>query len=282
MGNLDTVIRRDRKGSYPWCGRLIVMEALDSQKPLQAFSLENNFSIDFPAMPDSIELARQTDYKVVSNMVVPDGVHLYRYTAPLQIPFTFSLHAMDDEYCPKGALTLLQVASRLHALVLPFGDSESTFVTVGNDAPMQDNRPQPGQKSPGNDANQQAKSSETNDPTFQVTDNSKFDPPVTCRLELMFTSEKEPGIICTGYVKDVRVVLKGPWLKGPDRAFNLPSSGDFSFTFMHRPAHYNAFSSRKSVNSSLQSQAFSQYVLERFYNTRGLVGGGDYMGFGKK
>jgi hypothetical protein len=279
MSNLDVKIRREK--SYPHCGRLIVLESLDSQKPLQPFDLENNFSLDFPAMPETIELARQTDYKVISNMVVPDGVHQYRFTSPLQIPFSFSLHSMDDEYCPDGPLTLLRVAARLHSLVLPFGESNTVTVSVANDSPLADGRPQQGTKSPGTEASVQAKSQEPDDPTFRAAENAKFDPPVTCRLELMFTKEAEPGIVCTGYVKDVRVVLKGPWLRGPERSFNLPTSGEFSFTFIHRPAHYNSFSRQNGISGGGQAQAFAEYVLRKFYNTRELGGTGDYRGFQK-
>lgn len=277
MSNVDVKIRREK--SYPHCGRLIVLESLDSQKPLQAFSLENNFSIDFPAMPDAIELARQADYKVISNMVVPDGVHQYRYTSPLTIPFSFVLHSMDDEYCPDGALTLLRLAARLHALVLPFGESTPYSVMVQNDSPLTNNRPNPGAKPPGNDASQQSRSQEPNDPTFQASQNAKFDPPVTCRLELMFTRESEPGIVCNGYVKDVRVNLKGPWLRGPDRSFNLPTAAEFSFTFVHRPAHYNSFSKQTGITGGGQVQAFADHILRKFYNTRELSSTGDYRGF---
>ena len=278
MGNLDIKIRRAK--SYPHCGRLIVLESVDSYQPLQPFTLENNFSIDFPAMPEVIELARQTDYKVINNMVIPDGVHQYRFTSPLIIPFSFVLHSMDDEYCPDGSLTLMRVAARLHALTLPFGDSSSTTVSVSNDSPLADGKPDQGAKAPGSEQPAQARSQEPNDPSFQAATNAKFDPPVTCRLELMFTEESEPGIICTGYVKDVVAKLKGPWLRGPGRAFNLPSSGEFSFNFVHRPAHYNSYSGKTSNSQSVgQSQAFAKYVLGKLYNTRELSTTGDYRGF---
>lgn len=278
MSNVDVKIRREK--SYPHCGRLIVLEAIDSTKPLQAFSLENNFSIDFPAMPDSIELARQADYKVISNMVVPDGVHQYRSTSPLTIPFSFVLHSMDDEYCPDGALTLLRLAARLHALVLPFGDS-TLLTQVQNDAPLVEGKPQPDAKKTGTDAAQENRSAKSDDPAFTIAENAKFDPPVTCRLELMFTRESEPGIVCNGYVKDVKVNLKGPWLRGPDRAFNLPTAAEFSFTFVHRPAHYNSFSKQKGITSGGQVQAFADHILRKFYNTRELASTGDYRGFTK-
>ena len=278
MSNIDVKIRRIK--SYPHCGRLIVMQALDATKPLEVFSFEDNFSIDFPAMPETIELARQADYKVISNMVVPDGVHQYRFTSPLSIPFSFTLHSMDDEYCPEGPLTLLRVAARLHAMLLPFGESNAMQVSIGNDAPIVAGRPNPGAKKAGADPSVLASAAEP-DATFTTSENAKFDPPVTCRLELMFTKESEPGIVCNGYVKDVRAVLKGPWLRGPDRAFNLPSSGEFSFTFVHRPAHYNSFSKQNGITGGGQVQAFAEYVLDKFYNTKGLAATGDYRGFNK-
>lgn len=280
MSNLSTVIRREK--NWPYCGRLIVMESLDSEKPLDAFSFEKNFSIDFPAMPESIDLARQADYKVISNMVVPDGVHQYRFTSPLLIPFSFVLHSMDDDYCPEGPLTLLRVASRLHSLLLPFGESNAMQVMVGSDAPLTvDGKTDPGAKKTGKDPDAIASAEKSSEPTLTISENSRFDPPVTCRLELMFTRESEPGIVCNGYVKDVRASLKGPWLRGPDRSFNLPSSAEFSFTFVHRPAHYNSFSSRNGITGGGQVQAFSEYVLERLYNTKGLAATGDYRGFRK-
>lgn len=283
MSNLDVKIRRQK--SYPYCGRLIVLDSIDSQKPLEPFSLENNFSVDFPAMPESLDLARQAEYKIVSNMVVPDGVHQYRYTSPMSIPFNFSLHSLDDEYCKDGSLTVLQVAARLHALTVPFGDSTGQIVTVANDAPLtNEGRPQPDAVSPKNDANAQAKSQAPNDPTFQAATNAKFDPPATVRLELMFTKEAEPGIICTGYLRDVRTLFWGPWLRGPNasRAFNMPTSCDYSFTFVHHPAHYNAYNNPNGIQPTQQVQTFADHILRNFYNTRGLAGGGDYRGFTTK
>lgn len=276
MNNIDVKIRRQK--SYPYCGRLVVLESLDSQKPLQPFSLENNFSIDFPAMPESIDLARQTDYKVISNMVVPDGIHQYRFTSPLQIPFSFSLHSMDDEYCPDGALTLLRVAARLHSLTLPLGDTSKMSVMVQNDSPLSDGRPDVDAKAKGNDASVQARSQPSGDPSFFTLENAKFDPPVTVRMELMFTKESEPGVVCNGYIKDVKVSLKGPWLKGPNRSFNLPTSGEFSFTFMHRPSHYNSFSRNNGIVGGGQAQAYADHVVRKFYNTHELSSAGDYRG----
>lgn len=257
------------------------MEALNSQinRPLDPFSLENNFSIDFPSMPDAIELARQTDYMVVNNMVIPDGVHQYRFTSPLQIPFSFNLHYLDEEYCPDGALSLLRIAARLHALTLPFGDSKMQ-VSVGNDAPLDaQDKPQPQAPTPKDEAQQNKLAQEPQGPTFVAQNNTKFDPPATCRLELMFTKENEPGIVCVGYIKDVRAVLKKPWMRGPGRAFNLPTWAEFGFTFVHRPGHGNAFSNLNPGVQSQQSQAYADLVRQNFYNTRQLAISGNYRGF---
>ena len=275
---LDVKIRRQE--SFPHCGRLIVMDALQSgvNRPLEPFSLEDNFSIDFPAMPESIELARSAEYKVVTNMVVPDGVHQYWYTSPLQIPFTFNLHYLDDKYCPDGALTLLRIAARLHALILPFGDSKLQ-VTAANDAPLGSNgQPDPGAPAPGAEANKLKNAQTPSGPSFVAQNSAKFDPPPTCRLELMFTTDDEPGIVCVGYLKDVKAVLKGPWLRGPGRSFNLPTAGEFGFTFVHRPGHGNSFSNQ-AANSSQQAQAYADFVRQNFYNTRALVLSGNYRGF---
>ena len=277
MPNSDVKIRRE---SYPHCGRLIVLEKLDNTRPLDT-TLGGNVSIDFPAMPETIEFARQTDYKVISNMVVPDGVHQYRYTSPMTIPISFTLHAADAQYCPDGPLTILRVAARLHSLILPFGESNAMAVSVGKDAPVVAGRPDAAAAKVGTETSVVHSAAEP-EPEFTTSSSARFDPPVTCRLELLFVKDNEPGVVCNGYVKEVRVALKGPWLRGQRQAYNMPSSADFSFVFMHRPAHYNSFSDKTGLTAGGQVQAFSEYVLEKFYNTRELKGTGDFRGFIKK
>ena len=88
-------------------------------------------SFDFPSMPDVVELARSADYYVNYSPVMPDGMHQYRGTKPLEIPLAFKLHAMDRTFCPYGALTLLQLAARLHSFVLPLtSDGSSNAVAA--------------------------------------------------------------------------------------------------------------------------------------------------------
>jgi len=75
--------------------------------------------INFPSMPDAIDLVRTAEYRVTSAYQFPDGVHVYKSTAPLKIPFSFTLHAFDREYCNDGPMTLMSVAAKLHSLTLP-------------------------------------------------------------------------------------------------------------------------------------------------------------------
>jgi hypothetical protein len=205
---------------------------------------------------------------------------------------------MDRVYCPFGAYTLLQVAARMHALVLPFGNSEDTSVAVSEKADLLYGTDNPGGEAAGETVAKGQQSKGKNKPSgaekpveanakepenlsFSALAGANFDPPVTCRLELMFTADADPGIVCTGYIKEVSAKLKGPWLKGPDQSFNLPTWGEFSFVFVHRPGHFNSYSGKKGASSTTQqAQAYNEYVLERFYNTRSLSTTGDYRGFG--
>jgi hypothetical protein len=282
-----------RENTFPYCGRLIVLDDIEKTNLKDVFLLGNAFSIDFPAMPEQIELARSAEYKVIKNMVIPDGVHQYMGTHPLEIPFSFKLHSFDEEYCQNGALSLLEIAARLHALITPIGDS-NVVVTVQNDGALNgEGNPQPGAVSPQREQNvernaQQATASTTGgqqaalqETAFSSDSTAAIDPPVTVRLELMYTRSDGPGIVCTGYVKDVRAVLFGPWMRGPDRAYNLPSAGEFSFTFVHRPGHGNFFSkSRGTPAISQQAQAYADLIKRRLYNTRDLQTSATYRGLG--
>lgn len=288
----DSAIRRDK--TFPFCGRLIILDTSkgDIRDPV---AVTPGFSIDFPAMPDQIELARRAEYRVQSNMVVPDGVHQYMSTAIQKIPFSFKLHAMDQEYCKEGALTVLKVAARLHALVVPLGNSDLR-VTVQNDGVLNDDgHSQPGAVGPKTQANVESKAGKgtTGQATQSASDGSnlagfssdsllKPDPPVGVRLELIATENEGPGINCNGYVEDVRVVLFGPWLRGPNMSQNLPTAGEFSFTFVHRPGHGNWFSNNNgSAAVTMQSQAFADLIRERLFNTRDLKSTSKLRGFDK-
>lgn len=264
----DATIRRP--SSFPYCGRLIALPTSRSLAVGQSLDLTDQVSIDFPAMPDSIELARSTEYSTLSNVILPDGVHQYKGTRHLEIPFNFRLHAFDQDFCPKGAYTLLQLAARLHSFVLPIdasGGNVGIFAKAGAVNSTQEGQLEANAATPDGGLG------------FTHKGGEKIFNPVTCRLELIFTESDSPGIACIGYVRDVSTKLNGPWLKGPNRSFNLPSSCDFSFTFVHRPGHGNAFNIN-STEFDLQPQAYADTVREKFYNTRSLVQVANYRGLG--
>lgn len=284
-------IRRNK--SYPRCGRLIVLEEGSKIDHLSALDLSRFFSIDFPAMPDQIELAREAQYNSIINLVAPDGVHMYKGTTMLEIPFEFKLHFLDKEYCPEGALSILKVAARLHALVVPVGDS-SLLVTVDNTANLKpDGTPDPGAPAVGTDAARKAGAGNaantvsgaqlagTRDPVIATESTAQIDPPVTCRLELIYTTPDGPGIICNGFVKKVSVTLMQPWLRGPNGSFNLPSAAKFSFVFAHVPGWGNWLSNSRTGKAALsqQAQAYADTIQSNLYNTRTLQTTSEYRGF---
>jgi len=241
----------------------------------------NTISVDFPAMPDTLELARTADYAVNYNLVMPDGIHQYKGTKPMEIPVSFKLHSFDKQYCKKGALTLLQLAARLHSFVLPI----STFNSKVTIAPVSGQpAPAPGRT---NDASLEAGASQQT--VYGVSGangikNGAIYNPVTCWLHLMWTSNDQPGISAVGYVREVKVQFNGPWLRGPNNSFNLPTSADFSFVFIHRPGHGNnqgVSDSQLSPQIAFGGQAFADDVKNKFYNTRDLVVAANYQGFGQ-
>ena len=73
----DENIRRDEE---LLCGRLVAMPSSNTLAQLTNIrenirGFQNVISVDFPAMPDTIELARSADYAVNYNIVMPDGIH---------------------------------------------------------------------------------------------------------------------------------------------------------------------------------------------------------------
>lgn len=257
-----------QRANYPYGGRLIVLESGRTKDYDPFAGLGSLVSINFPAMPDSIELARSVEYMIVSSPVMPDGIHQFKWTNPMTIPFSFKLHAFDKEYCPKGALSLLETAGLLHAMALPLtgkGGTTTVLVSAAQKNPA---------AQPSNGSNEQAARAQASDSGYSITPQSEsdFTPPVTLRLELIFTEEQGPGIVCTGYVKDVKVKLNGPWLRGRNRATNLPTSADFEFTFVHVPGYGNNFSVTATTGQDAQmAQAYGDDVKEKLYNTRELT-----------
>jgi len=251
---------------------LIVLQQ-QGNRPLYDLNATENYqgmvSINFPAMPETIELVRTTDYQVVTNPAFPDGIHQYKGTSPLKIPVKFELHAFDKEYCPRGVLSLLQVASELHALTLPFGP-ETALVQAGEAATTVD----------GSEKGQ-IHNADPNSPAGRLEGTGyNIYPPATCYLELIITDRTSPGIACIGYVSEVNVTLHGPWLRGPGVARNLPTRGDFSFTFVHHPGHGNTWNfGQKDYTDQMEASAYANTVKERLFNTHHLLTHTNYHGF---
>lgn len=246
-------------------GRLIVLESGRTTGFDPFAGLSSFVAINFPMMPESVPLARSADYLVVSSPVMPDGIHQYRSTQPLNIPIEFRLNAFDKEYCPQGALSLLQLGALLESLVLPLSNTSGStplHVTYG--------QAQPQAAATTDRASLESRSQSADNP-FNVTpeSGSDFFPPPTLRLELIFVDENNPGIVCTGYVKDVLFRPLGPFLRGPGKSYNLPSAGDFSFTFVHVPGYGNSFSLVNNNNGQDASmgQAFAGDVKKKLFNT---------------
>jgi len=279
----DPTIRRDES---LLCGRLVALPSSTTRADLENIGgktrgFANIISIDFPAMPDSIELARSAEYMVNSNIVMPDGIHQYKGTKPMEIPLSFRLHAMDQQYCKKGALTLLQLAARLHSFILPI----STFDKNVQISPLASQKQTPANGGKPDDAQLQAGASQDQVYGVAGATNAKtggiFNP-VTCWLHLMWTTNDQPGISAVGYVREVKVQFNGPWLRGPNSSFNLPSSADFSFVFVHRPGHGNNIpvtNSQFPPTVASSGQAFADTVKNKLYNTRDLVYAANYQGF---
>lgn len=267
MPEVDLPLRR--RNNFPYCGRLIVLESGKTGINDPFSGLGDFLSIDFPAMPDSVELARTVDYLVVNNQVMPDGIHQYKSTQPLVIPFSFQLMSFDQDFCPQGALSLLILAARLHSFALPIaGGNQPNLIGV---SVAQTN---PGEQ-PSNSSNDLSHRSNTVDSPYTINApvSSNFFPPATLRLELIFIDENSPGIGCTGYVRDVRVKLNGPWMRGPGRSRNLPTSADFEFNFVHVPGYGNNFAIQTSTvgGNANMAQAFAADVKNRLYNTAELT-----------
>jgi hypothetical protein len=259
-------------------GRLMMLPSTTTLESMQSWidsgSADTILSIDFPAMPDTLELARTADYIVQYSLPMPDGVHQYKGTAPFQIPVSFKLHA-EDPFCEKGSLTLLKIAARLHAFILPISTRKGTI----SEAVVKDADP----ATPRGQATQQKSDVPMelrgeNAIQYQVMNQhdgvAKVYPPGTCWLHLIYINESMPGISCVGYVKDVKAVLAGPWRISEDGGFNLPSSGEFSFTFVHRPGHGNnmgGFTDSAKSAVTQTPQAFAADVLDNLYNTHGLT-----------
>lgn len=249
--------------------------------------------ISFPSMPESIELARTSEYRVAPVYMAPDGIHQYVNTSPLSIPFSFSLSIHDREYCEHGALTLLATAAKLHSLVLPIGGdinnrkllssrSSGSYAEAVQNSGLSsstvrglDSSPtSPGAKDATKDgppAKTETSAENGNLNNFGVVggENSTY-PPVACLLDLISDGRDSAvslGVRCIGYINQVRTRFKGPWLQPSNGGKNLPSVLECDFTFVHFPSYTNLFSENQSSIEQKLMNVYAEDVRSNFYNT---------------
>lgn len=209
----------------------------------------NPVTVEFPAMPEVVELAREAEYHVVNTWSLPDGIHVYKRTTPVIIPIEFSLNAFDDEYCTDGALTLLKLAASLHYFVSPIFNVENVTSALVSD----------------NGATL-ASGALNEERQVQITaTNQQFNrpsqlPPVSCVLDLIATREYT-GVYVFGYLSRVSAKLKGPWLQPSDGiGKNLPSNATYSFDFVVAPNHTNILGTANNFNLS------ADYINQHLYD----------------
>lgn len=218
--------------------------------------------IDFPSMPETIDLVRNSKYIVETPPNVPDGIHVFHFTEPMKIPISFKISSYDS-FAPQGGLTLLYIASKLHALALPIGidninNAKAQALNTGDPA-----TPKKTDAALGN-----TPSGTGTEPTPAKTTGLKLPAwPAVCFLNLITITNSLRGISCIGYVENVSVKLKGPFLSADDGSFNIPSSGEFSFTFVHAPGYRNK-PFRNIANTA--ASAYAGDVLSNLYNTYAL------------
>lgn len=277
-----------------------------NQYPARLYSVGTGtgtgLTLNFPCMPDVLELSRESTYDVQSSPLHPDGIiHIYKSTSPMVVPITFKLHAQDDRYC-NGPLDLLFVAAMLQAFTLPMAYGGTVGLNLTPASPDSNGFFALGSEAvfAGNQASSLAGGGVP--PRY---------PPV-CILDLVSTtnatgpegpvnpvgptgkqgslgSQPSPGIRMVGYVRSASAKLMGPWLQVQGGGFgdrNLPSRAEFTFSFVHAPNYRNSFelsaaqaqtaidnaakqsgaSSLAGAASIITGQAYSEFVRDYLYN----------------
>lgn len=272
---------RLQRSSFPYCGRLTVLQNSITGVNDPFAGLASLVYLNFPSMPDVIDLSRTADYLVSQVITSPDGFHQYKATSPLSIPLSFKLHAMDKEFCPNGALSVLQAVALMQSFILPLSDASGR-----NSLNVSSGQANPGQ-APGTDTNSlnSRADSSTTPTSISPETGSDFAPPVVLRLDLLFTDTNNPGIVCIGYVKDVRTRLLGPFMRGPKQSYNLPTAAEFEFTFVHAPGYGNSLNiaANPQQQSVTITQAFANDVKDKLFNTVDISRNSDtgFRGFNK-
>jgi hypothetical protein len=224
---------------------------------------EGRVTIYMPHLPEEIELMRENSYDESGNIVMPDGLWIYRYTSPLEISLQFTLHAWDD-LCPEGSKTLLDLAARLHTLLLPASNDVFRSQTKAPSAQSDSSRGISLNALQGtNVGSEDALASVSN----SVSTSSQLKFPPACSLRLIQAGANGFGVHAVGFIKAAGIILHGPFLQTIDSSdtFNLPSAVTYKFTFVHNPSYTGTLQINKFVNVS------GPDVFQRLYNTYQLA-----------
>lgn len=215
-------------------------------------------AIYLPHLPEDLEITRENQYQVTNTYALPDGLHIYQSTSPLELSLAFSLHAFDD-LCPEGGKTLLAIAAQLHALELPA--KNDTIYMTSKSLPASGD----GSRDASQEAQELARKSASNANSDSTDQYPNYPPAVS--LSLIKAGANGLGIDCVGFIRRVSVKLHAPFLQTADgNSFNIPSAATYEFTFVHNPSYTNKLTEKtKFVN------AFGPDVLNYFYNTGHLT-----------
>jgi hypothetical protein len=238
---------------------------------------DSDIFIELPVMPDTVELAREAVFNNrVTTPLFPDGIHIYEHTTPVEIPVKFSLHAFDRYYCTDGPITLLTLAARMHAMTLPVQSVQLSKTQQEDAKGNAVNANAPSDK--GSEESQKKKADDVKDVYFDA-EGKKLDefniswPPV-CVLSLIRAGAHGPGVNCAGFVRSVRVTLRGPWLRlrNSSEYSNLPTSADYEFVFVHSPGYVNRLSYVEGdLMPQMAVQLFGPEVKGLLYNSRPIT-----------
>ena len=247
--------------------------------------------INFPAMPETINLARQATYESLRTPAAPDGFHWYKHTDPLVIPIKFSLAGFDRDYCrDDGSYALLDTAAKLHAMTMPIiparidqtrqapsvingqaGTDASLLASAQGSSSQSAGANTPSPSSVSNAVNITVGQDRSASATLDKSADAVYYPPA-CVLSIVLAElpGRAPlGIRCVGFVSSVDVTFHGPWLQGGSNRggaiVNMPTKADFEFRFTHQPNYTNARMANENYAGNLYTTTAS-IVRNRLYN----------------
>lgn len=200
----------------------------------------------FPSAPRTIDLSRDVSYDNNGNtQITPDGFFIYKYTSPLEVPIDFSVSIYDRDMCPDGVNSLFLAASFLQSLALPMdvGNIADTNIATLTEKP----RTEKGVQKSQIENTLFAGTMDSNaiiEQSFAGTLPVVF--PAPCVLRLMGCGAGGRGVELHGFIKAVKTSFKAPFLTAladssasGSNYYNLPSSVDYSFTFVNSPSYTN-------------------------------------------